>query len=59
MQLDNLQINNDGKITISTALALWTEKSWKRNWQFATPVAEGGCQSSGGGTLGHHGHERF
>lgn len=37
MQLDNLQINNDGEITMSTALALWTEKIWKRNWQFATP----------------------
>jgi len=39
MQLDDLQINNNGKITMSTALALWTEKRWKRNRQFTTPVA--------------------
>lgn len=37
MQLDNLQINNDGKMTVSTVLAFWTEKTWKRNCQFATP----------------------
>lgn len=44
MQLDNLQINNDGKNTMSVALAHWIEKSWKRNQQFGTKVIEAGSR---------------
>lgn len=51
MQLDNLQMNNYGKITKSTALALQTEKGWKRNWQFAALVTEGGRQRGHSGTI--------
>lgn len=39
---------------MSTALALWTEKGWKRNWQLLLWL-----QSTGGGSLGHFGHGRF
>ncbi|XP_039349933.1 kalirin isoform X9 [Mauremys reevesii] len=41
MQLDNLQIYNDGKITMNTAMAFQIEGRWKRNERLATMVTEG------------------
>lgn len=40
IQLDNLQIYSDGKITMNTALAFQTVRRWERNGRFATMVTE-------------------
>lgn len=61
MQLDNLQINSDGKITVSTSLAHQVEKSWKRDQQFAAVVIGGGGSRrvvGGWNTMGTRGLDR-